>query len=145
MKYADNIDQSIEHLIKTYSDFVRPWREYSHEHLFSIRYEQLRQDPITALTNVLQVLHVSRITEELLAAVDRHTIDKEIKKECNNRGLPEGTPIYGFHKGLCDEWKEHFTRSRGQRLQESPVGDLMLEQGYVDTCDWWKQLPGELQ
>lgn len=50
---------------------------------------------------------------------------------------------HSMRKGVSGDWHNHFTQKEGSFL-EAAIGDIMLEQGYTEDSDWWKELPKEL-
>jgi hypothetical protein len=47
-----------------------------------------------------------------------------------------------MRKGVAGDWKNYFTRDLGRLLHER-LGELMREQGYIKSDDWWEKLPTE--
>jgi hypothetical protein len=45
-----------------------------------------------------------------------------------------------MRKGIAGDWQVWFSRDDGKLIQDG-LGDLMLEQGYIDDPDWWQKLP----
>lgn len=140
-----SMDATLNAVLHTYTPFVRPWWSTVHDHVIPIRYEELHDAPVPTLRAVLARLPVTGPTvladDALGECVARHTIQVEIDRECARRGVPVGTTIYGFRTGRTDDWRAHFKRRHGQRVQESPVGQLMIDQGYVNNETWWHELP----
>lgn len=136
----DSLDKGLDKL-DNYAEFVRPWWECQAVNVIALRYEDLHASPVNAVANLLRVLNVTRTPAEILATFDRHTIRKDIDAECRRRGIPPGSDIHGLRTGLCTDWMQYFKRHHGQRMQESAVGTLMLDQGYIVDPDWWRTLP----
>ena len=43
-------------------------------------------------------------------------------------------------KGIVGDWNNHFTQVEGKQITDI-LGNLMIEQGYIDNKNWWKELP----
>jgi len=140
-RYA-TLDEAIGEHLSTYTNFVRPWWERRHtSNIIPIRYEELHDTPIRALRKVLQQLNVTKTNEELLAAAERHSIQNELMAVRAQLKLAPNSYVHGFHKGSTTEWMEHFKQHHGQRIQESPVSQLMMDQKYITNPTWWRKLP----
>lgn len=59
-----------------------------------------------------------------------------------HHSLPNMQRQLGSHfcrKGIVGDWRNHFTRETAKEFDEL-LGDFMLEQGYIESRDWWKEL-----
>jgi hypothetical protein len=44
---------------------------------------------------------------------------------------------HSMRKGIVGDWRNHFDRKHGKMITEH-LGELMIQQGYIDSLDWWK-------
>lgn len=71
---------------------------------------------------------------------------RKIAMACNRNSFwgirtrfPDRDP-HAMRKGIVGDWEKHFRRSDGELCQKL-FGNLMMEQGYIDSAEWWKTLP----
>ena len=44
-----------------------------------------------------------------------------------------------MRKGIVGDWRNHFDRETAKMFNDH-FGQFMLEQGYVDDLEWWKDV-----
>jgi hypothetical protein len=90
----------------------------------TVRYEQLKQEPVAALTTVCTFLGAA-VSEPVLTAMVEKNAFNRLKK--GNEGF--------FRKGTTGDWKNHFT-AKDVELFKSIAGDLLVELGYEASDKW---------
>lgn len=147
-----SLSASCERLITGDNPVSRSWGTYVQEWLdiatsiariTTVRYTDLRSDTYGVLCNTFNTLGIKYDRRAIAPAINRQSFKK--KKEAIDRGegiYSYNTAIQAHHmrKGIVGDWKNHFNRSCGQRIEEA-FGGLMQELGYEDNRDWWKDLP----
>ena len=94
-------------------------------------YESLHQIPETEL----QLIHLAITGHSIDPAKIRESYERQ-KFENVRKQFPEG-----LRKGIVGDWKNHFLRSHGELITERLGSLLMLDQGYIMSQEWWKELP----
>jgi len=128
-----------------YVNMVKPWWELHRRNLAHIRYEELYTQPRLALRPVLDMLDIDETYCDISAVMSRHTFDETCKSARQRLGLAPSASIHALRRGVPDDWTNYFDRDTGAMMQGTALGDLMIQQGYVENADWWKQLPTKVQ
>lgn len=131
---------TIEHLGKmlalengdthNYETWVSSWFNRA---TYSTRYEWLHLSPLRELANIHYVVFGEWPDDDGL---------QKIEDAIGRQSFPNMQQKMGKHfcrKGVVGDWRNHFNRRMGQRMNEI-LGRFMLEVGYVDSLDWWKEL-----
>lgn len=88
---------------------------------------------VAELDRIIHVVTDKWIPYDRLEEVFEYQSIKSIKSRYGNRFAGS------VRKGIVGDWKNFFTREHGRLITEK-VGELMIEQGYIDDLDWWKEL-----
>lgn len=117
-----------------YERCIRAWIDKK-SYDVATRYEDLKNLPVVELSNIYYTITEQGIARSRISeAVERQSIESHQKR----------TNDYHFHrKGIVGDWRNHFTRAIGEEFNRE-LGGLMLRLGYIDSLDWWKELPEEL-
>lgn len=89
-------------------------------------YEKLHRNSFTELHRLILVLTGQRFGLHYLAGVWN-------RQQINN--IKKANP-HSARKGMVGDWKNYFGRVEGKEITNM-LGDLMLEQGYIDSYEWW--------
>lgn len=101
-----------------------------------VSYESLKEDTAGELARLYQELFAHELPKGLAERVAK-AHDYRIRKTL------QGAPRRGrsaIRVGRTGGWRDVFTRSSGQILTEH-AGDMMLKYGYVQSRNWWRDLP----
>ncbi len=114
-----------------YDTWVRAW--YNHPFVDCLTsYERLQSGGSTELFYILNAIGVDISLERVEEVVKAHSFEN-IKTQYGDKY--DGS----MYKGKVGEWRKHFT-SRAAQYMNDILGEFMLEMGYVDSLDWWKEL-----
>ena len=92
-------------------------------------YEKLHKKSFFELFRLILALTGKRFGLHYLAGVwNRQHIDN-VKK----------LHPHSARKGVAGDWKNYFNRVDGKLITDM-LGDLMIEQGYVDSYEWWHKI-----
>lgn len=108
-----------------YETFVRTWLTYPIVHT---RYEDLHALGGLELCRIVAELGIEVSIKDCEAAFDRQRFDR------HKMNYP-----HSMRKGIVGDWRNHYRREHGEMLT-SCLGELMIEQGYIDDLNWWREL-----
>ena len=106
---------------------VLGWRKHKDSpNILYIKYEDMKTDPLTAISTVANFIGVDNVTDELLQNVLKHSSFLSMKKDSTsnyNWLFGPGKPIHQartpfIRKGDIGGWKEHFTEEQSKRFDE---------------------------
>jgi len=118
----------IYHNAGAYKDFVRGWMQ--DDRAIKTRYELLH-------TRWKEELR--RIVKEITGVrCSGNHIERSYKRQRFDRWASKYP--HSMRKGVVGDWKNYFRRNHGKLMAEHLNG-LMLEQNYITSPDWWKELP----
>ena len=100
-----------------------PWLE--HEHVLSVRFEDLILDREVALGKILDYIESFKVDIKVDRTHAIQTLGQAIQPE------KSGT----FRKGQPGNWQEHFTEQNKELFKEI-AGDLLIRLGYEKNYDW---------
>jgi len=130
---------------RSWGAYVQEWIDIapSIARIATVRYTDLRSDTYDVLRSTLDTLGLKYNASAIAPAIKRQSFKR--KKAAIDRGegiYSYNTAIQAHHmrKGVVGDWKNHFNRSCGQRVEEA-FGGLMESLGYESNRDWWKGLP----
>lgn len=104
-----------------------------------IRYESMKKNQGKVLQEVFDFLGCQWTPDVIRQCQERATFQKMSGRQPGD----DGQPLAKARKGIAGDWKNYFTRRDGQLFDEI-AGDLLVQLGYAENCDWWKSLPDEL-
>jgi hypothetical protein len=135
MYYRQNRD--ITGTIKTLEPHYKPslywWLE--NEKIVT-RYEWLHKRKEAEIKRLVYVLTGKSLSVDRCKQVWEKQSIATIKKRYGKRFAGS------VRKGIVGDWKNHFTKDHCKLITEI-VGEFMLEQGYIDSLDWWKDYEGK--
>jgi hypothetical protein len=114
-----------------YSTWVRSWYEHPFVDCHT-SYEKLKLAGGLELHSILESIGANVSRERADEVFENHSF-KNIKQQYGDKY--DGS----MHKGKVGEWRKHFT-SRAAQYMNDILGEFMLEMGYIDSLDWWKEL-----
>jgi hypothetical protein len=110
-----------------YDSWVRGWS--NRDDVVKVRYEWLHEWPIETLWEVAHQLGGPCLAYDYIREiVDANTFEKHQAKH-----------PHSLRKGIVGDWKNYFRPEHGKFMTER-IGLLMLEQEYIDSLDWWRDL-----
>jgi len=108
-----------------------------------VRYEDLLVDPEGVVSRLFAHHELPFEQCRLRAVVQRQSFaERKRWTELHGDMLPRGREfqLRQLRKGIAGDWHNHFKRAHG-RYMEKHLGELMREQGYTQSSDWWEDLP----
>ena len=96
------------------------------------KYELLHSCPVQTLREIIKEL-----TGEWLS--DPRTEEALERQSFENMASQYKDGGHFMRKGIVGDWRNHFTRDLARKFNEH-LGEFMLEQGYVDSLDWWEDV-----
>jgi hypothetical protein len=116
-----------------YEIFVRLLWEHPEKYTTRLRYEDLHETPIITLRRIVEALVGTSLTDDYISeSYERQTFGAFLGR------YPQA--LGSMRKGIMGDWKNHFNREDGRVFQEY-FGQLMLDQGYIESDFWWEELP----
>lgn len=110
--------------MNTYEKWMRDMQEIGWTVV--THYEKLHRNSFSELYRIIFALTGMRFDLHYLAGVwNRQHIDN-VKK----------LHPHSARKGIAGDWKNHFSHSDGKEITDM-LGDLMIEQGYIKSREWW--------
>jgi hypothetical protein len=110
-----------------YEKYVEDWLE---QDVPIVKYEDLHADGPAALAQLsYELVHHMPNRQECEATFERVSFEK-----CKAED-PHFT-----RKGIVGDWKNYFNRENGRQITEL-LGPLMWKLNYIQSEDWWKNLP----
>lgn len=130
------VQQMCEPYNSNYEYHIRLWLDHRANHGAQVytRYELLHSNAVAQLRLIVMTLTGKRIDREKFQTVVERQSFANIKANDT-----EGRQTYSMHRGIVGDWKNYFTREIGQYMHKH-MGDFMIEEGYVQNRDWWKEL-----
>lgn len=123
---------------RSYAKWVESWlapAQLKVKKLIITRYERLHSQPYTELKGIVNHLFDKSLAtpsdKRIQEAVERQSFEN-MRKTYNDGG-------HFMRKGIVGDWKNHFNREQAKRFNVH-FGQFMLEQGYVDNLEWWKDV-----
>lgn len=94
-----------------------------------------------------EALHFSAVRQlsYIIFEVSGQTIsDKRIELALDRQSFPNmrrqlGNDTHFMRKGIMGDWRNHFNREQAEHFNIH-FGNFMMQQGYVDDLDWWKDV-----
>lgn len=130
-KFTIGGGESLHHLLGTWSQHVRGWLSAEETPVHTVRYEDMKDNPVGEFYNILDFLGAPDLTvERVEAAVEKTRFDRLQKVESEHE-FPESTEHQEsfFRSGKTDGWKEELPL-RIVRKIEKDHGDMMETLGY---------------
>lgn len=124
---------------RSYAEWVESWlasgEQLKVKKLIITRYERLHSQPYTELKGIVSHLITKPLAipsdERIQEAIARQSFEN-MRKHYNDGG-------HFMRKGIVGDWRNHFDREQAKRFNGF-FGEFMLEQGYVDDLEWWKDV-----
>ncbi|MEZ5582532.1 MAG: sulfotransferase domain-containing protein [Candidatus Competibacteraceae bacterium] len=108
-----------------------PWAEhvcaYLDASVFTVRYEDMLDDPLHEATRIAEYLKLSRSEQQLKNAISRQSFDTK-KKALHGADLQRNSKI--LREGRSGQWKEQLQPALASKLTEH-VKDIMKRLDYV--------------
>lgn len=116
----------------TYLRWINSWLRDCRFSITITKYEDLYLFPYASLSIILHKITRENVVDAMLkGAIKRHSFS-EMRQYMNDDHF--------MRKGIIGDWRNHFTRNIGRQFNDE-LGEFMLEQSYIDSLDWWKELP----
>lgn len=95
-------------------------------------YELLSNNPIPQLRDIALELTGETLTDERIEmALDRQSFPNMITQLNGDRHF--------MRKGIVGDWRNYFDREAAKMI-DNYLGEYMLEQGYIEYRDWWRDV-----
>lgn len=139
-----DLKQAIGVMIQShYVDYLESWLKPKEplkvKKLIITRYEWLHNDP-TELAQIFISMTDMPLWGGLIPdeAIERAKIAIE-RQSFPNMVKQLGGDRHFMRKGIVGDWRNHFDRETAQMFNVH-FGQFMLEQGYIDDLEWWKDV-----
>ncbi|MCS3611790.1 sulfotransferase domain-containing protein [Salinibacter ruber] len=123
----------LEHLLGAWSTHVRSWTETEEVPVYTVRYEDMKTNPVETFYDVLNFLNVSNLSMERVERANEKTrFDKVKKAEQKHGRFPESGSQQDqfFRSGQTDGWREELPSQVARKI-ESDHGEMMEKLGYL--------------
>ena len=130
-KFTIGGGENLFHLLGTWSQHVRGWLSADETPVHTVRYEDMKANPVGEFYDILDFLNAPDLTvERVEKAVEKTRFDRLKQKE-NEHEFPESTEHQDnfFRSGKTDGWKGELP-VRLVRKIEKDHGDMMNALGY---------------
>ncbi len=128
----DAMSESIEALgVIGYEDFINTWWNTG-KAACEVRYLDLHKRPVETLRDLAE-----KVTG---LALDDLVCRRAIARQSIKQAQERYQDMHHLRNGKVGDWRNYFTQSTGRMMQER-FGPLMLRQGYIQSVEWWKDLP----
>lgn len=118
-------------LMPHYLDWMYPWLEYGDR--IDLHYEDLSgKDYVGLLAWLDREIQGKWLDKERYEQIYQRQSFANMRRQLNN-------DTHFMRKGIVGDWRNHFDRDIAKRFNDE-FGEFMLEQGYVDSLDWWQKL-----
>jgi hypothetical protein len=112
-----------------YRFFMEGWLNSPHYDVM-VKYEDLHEKPVPTLQHIYKTITGGELSDEDAEGISyRQRFDRWKSRYAHS-----------MRKGVVGDWRTGFRRRHGSFITAA-VGDIMLDQGYIDDLDWWKELP----
>jgi len=124
-------ETSLTWMTGSWSAHVRSWLSVKDFPVFTVRYEDLRADPVAQFYDILEFLDAPGLSVEAVEdAVERTQFDR-LKKTAAEQGSPgTGHQEEFFRSGKTDGWKEELPVEVARKI-EKDHGEMMEQLGYL--------------
>ena len=117
-----------------YRTHIEEWKRHRDKYV-TLRYEDLLADTEGELARVIVAMaDHDADAEHIRAAVKKHNFTHLTTRK---RGEEDRSSF--IRKGICGDWRNHFTIEAG-RLYNEYAGELLVELGYESEPRWWEKL-----
>jgi len=111
-----------------YEKFHRCW--FLNDRVIKTKYESWQSQPIVELRRVgIALTGEARPDWQLQEIVQRQAFERWSHKFGHS-----------MRRGVSGDWKNYFNKETGQMINDC-LGEFMMDMGYIDSTDWWKDLP----
>lgn len=125
--------KSLVNVQQPYDNWIRLWQQ---EHrIILTSYEKLQSDGAMEICRLLFDISYGNGLIDLPRAEEVYEYQKFDKVTARYGERFKGS----MHKGISGDWRNHFSKEAGQYITDL-VGALMIENGYINSIDWWKEL-----
>lgn len=127
----------LHHFLGTWDDHVGSWLRNENLDVHSIRYRDLKGDPIGEFTRILEFLEIAEIpSDRVEMAVKAVDFDRLQEFEEEN-GFPETSDHQDrfFRKGQVGSWKEELPAEVAEKIEEDH-GEMMEYLGFFGGTHW---------
>lgn len=139
----ENLPAFIRFLFEENRTSSIPWsahvREARRQHLLTIRFEDLLENPVPAISSVLEHIDGSPPDPERIRETVAAT---SFEKRTGRQRGEENQVARSVRKGIRGDWKNHFSLEAARCFDEF-AGDALVECGYEVDRSWVDRLAGE--
>lgn len=123
-----NPKYKIYHNMGTYERFIRSWMDTGLADV-NTKYERLHHTPLPELRRIgLLLTGINFGIDWIAECYERQRFDNW-KDDYH----------HSMRKGIVGDWKKYFRKDHGEYITKH-LGQLMIEQKYIDDLDWWKEI-----
>jgi len=125
-------EDTLHHVLTTWSGHVRSWIEYEEVPVHTVRYEYMKTDPVEAFYGIFEFLDAPALTEERVRRAVEKTQFEKLKKAEQEREFTESTDHQDnfFRSGQLDGWKDELPVDVARKIEQDH-GEVMEALGYL--------------
>jgi len=125
-------EDTLNHVLTTWSGHVRSWIEYEEVPVYTVRYEYMKADPVEAFYGIFEFLDAPDLTKERVRRAVEKTQFEKLREAEEEREFKESTEHQDnfFRSGKTDGWKEELPVNIARRI-EKEHGEAMEALGYL--------------
>lgn len=122
----------LQWFLSTWSDHVRSWLDTGGFPVHTVRYEDLKADPVKEFYDVFDFLEVSNLSVEAVEGAVAKTRFDRLQEAEAMQGAPGAAPDQEqfFRSGEADSWKKELPTKVVRKIEEDH-GEVMEALGYL--------------
>ena len=133
-----HLPRFIEHIFANPVGARQNWATHTqqwagHNNVCYVKYEDLREDCVSAMSGLLSDHGVQASSEKIERAVDQYSM-----KRMTGRNPGEEDSESFIRKGVVGDWRNHFTREAAE-VFDRLGGDALIKCGYEQDHSWVDQ------
>ena len=125
-------EDTLHHVLTTWSGHVRSWIEYEEVPVHTVRYEYMKTDPVEAFYGIFEFLDAPDLSKERVRQAVEKTQFEKLKEAEEKREFTESTDHQDnfFRSGELDGWKDELPFDLARKIEEDH-GEVMEALGYL--------------
>lgn len=124
----------IRHRLCSWSEHVESWQNAPKLNLLTIRYEDMKTDPLDTFSRAMRFLTISFTEDAIRRAIDNASMEKlkHIEKTKGFKERPAKVATF-FRKGTIDDWKENLSAEQIRKIIKQHAA-VMHQFEYLDEA-----------
>lgn len=123
-----SLEDAIQQVLGNYLAWMDTW---AGNYTVATRYRWLHDRPAEELRRIVEAITGTTPTDERIqAALERQSFENMTQQLGGDRHF--------MRRGVPGDWHNYLSREQCRRINKA-LGRFMLEQGFVDGLDWWKE------